>query len=473
MKSPNLVLGVMAAVGLGCDEPCRLDSECDLGSVCADGRCRERCDDARDCPPELDCVQRRCVQPRDAGARDAGADVGPTDDLDGSLDAGSPAPECTGDETRCSGSTLQQCTAGRFRDVERCVYDCADGACLEKSCPRNATRCFADRIQTCGSFGLWRDTMQCPHRCLEGECVGCAAGEVRCDGTVAERCDVGGAWQVAANCPFGCLMGECSGTCVPGDRRCSEGRSELCDASGQWSAGSECASPRETCDDTVGACVTTLVDAGGYGIDGTEVTARQYRQFLESAAHRAVDQHALCADNTALSVYRNGDCESYAFDPEGAPDLPVVCIDWCDAHAYCRWAGKRLCGAVGGGPVPQDVSSLRVSQWYLACSADGSNGYPYGREYEPGRCNDDSTGLVPVGSTPGCEGGVAGLHDMAGNAVEFEDEQRFSSPGSYSFRLRGGDYTSGDRARCDSHVRTTTGGRSWAQPGTGFRCCSP
>ena len=28
---------------------------------------------------------------------------------------------------------------------------------------------------------------------------------------------------------------------------------------------------------------------------------------------------------------------------------PQVCVDWCDAYAYCKAVGKRLCGRIGTG----------------------------------------------------------------------------------------------------------------------------
>jgi sulfatase modifying factor 1 len=225
----------------------------------------------------------------------------------------------------------------------------------------------------------------------------------------------------------------------------------------------------------LGACVTTMVTAGDYAIDATEVTARQYSQFLESGEHGSIAQPELCMDNTAFSVYRDALCVGYVFDPEGAPDLPIVCVDWCDAHAYCHWVGKRLCGALDGGSVsPDPISNIRtMSQWYLACSAGGSWEYAYGDEYDASRCNTNGSGLVPVGSSPDCEGGLAGLYDMAGNAVEFEDSYAFGPPASYWFRLRGGGHADGEKSTCHSTVTTVSSGRWWARPDTGFRCCSP
>ena len=47
---------------------------------------------------------------------------------------------------------------------------------------------------------------------------------------------------------------------------------------------------------------------------------------------------------------------------------PIVWVDWCDAYAYCKGVGKRLCGAIGGGPVDfhTGYADTNQSQWYRA-----------------------------------------------------------------------------------------------------------
>ena len=67
-------------------------------------------------------------------------------------------------------------------------------------------------------------------------------------------------------------------------------------------------------------------------IDRHEVTNGRYLKFVEATRHRApqhvVDpQYDLWAGTTLT---------------QGVADLPVVNVDWSDADAYCRWAGKRL-----------------------------------------------------------------------------------------------------------------------------------
>src|SRR5580700_6982552 len=62
-----------------------------------------------------------------------------------------------------------------------------------------------------------------------------------------------------------------------------------------------------------------------FWIDRTETTVGAYRGCVEAGAC------ALPARTSAACTYGAGD-----------PDLPVSCVHWRDAEAYCRFAGKRL-----------------------------------------------------------------------------------------------------------------------------------
>ena len=60
-------------------------------------------------------------------------------------------------------------------------------------------------------------------------------------------------------------------------------------------------------------------------IDKTEVTAAQYQRCVEAGACSAPDTGGYCTYGAA-----------------GKSDHPVNCVDWNQAVAFCRWAGKRL-----------------------------------------------------------------------------------------------------------------------------------
>src|SRR5262249_6416251 len=93
-----------------------------------------------------------------------------------------------------------------------------------------------------------------------------------------------------------------------------------------------------------GACPMDMVEvphpAGTFCIDATEVTNGAYKAFLAASPDPSA-QPAFCGWNTDYSP-------SSFYGPD---DHPVVYVDWCDAYAYCEAAGKRLCGAIGGGAV--------------------------------------------------------------------------------------------------------------------------
>jgi formylglycine-generating enzyme required for sulfatase activity len=165
-------------------------------------------------------------------------------------------------------------------------------------------------------------------------------------------------------------------------------------------------------------------------IDSTEVTNEQYQAFLTAAATKPPTQGERCQWNSSFAPDQaTPGCP--AFDPVGRANFPVVCVDWCDADAYCRASGKYLCRAGSrdgnnAGPVTNPLVT-GGSQWVIACSSDGAQDYPYGKTGMPGVCVDKKyvsniPGVQQVMSATACQVGATGIYDMSGNASEWQDD---------------------------------------------------
>lgn len=222
------------------------------------------------------------------------------------------------------------------------------------------------------------------------------------------------------------------------------------------------------------AMVLVGTKSNPFCIDRTETTVAQYREFLDSSPSTS-SQPSECTWNTT-------------FAPTGSPapdDLPQVNIDWCDARAYCAWAGKRLCGKVidgkaSGGISQTEANSPNVDQWYVACSAAGSRTYPYGNTMVSQACNlmDGSGGgaLVrkPSGDMKSCVGGYDGVFDLLGNVWEWSDDCFLadnSAPEEWACWPRGGSYAiSETETTCKTQGALAR--RKGANEQIGFRCCS-
>jgi formylglycine-generating enzyme required for sulfatase activity len=205
-------------------------------------------------------------------------------------------------------------------------------------------------------------------------------------------------------------------------------------------------------------------------IDSHEVTIAEFTDYKEKVSVLDGGNAAfpsVCAFKLGLGPQTSG----YRCNEPAGSNVPVRCVDWCDAFVYCRDHGKRLCGAISGGTSVNPVDALS-SQWVRAC-AGGTNAavYPYGAE-DTTKCNVNGNQLHDVGSHKACEGSVPGLFDMSGNAAELDDsctgDGGDGGANDTCFAHGGSAGSSAGGARCDIAESRYRGDSDFL---TGFRCC--
>ena len=201
-----------------------------------------------------------------------------------------------------------------------------------------------------------------------------------------------------------------------------------------------------------------VVRIDSFYMDKCEVTNAQYARFCAATGH---------------PLPEFWDMEEFHCGAD-FPDHPVVGVSWRDARAYAAWAGKRL---------PTEA------EWeYAARGGLVGMDYPCGPEIEPAAANyfiRDAAqlalykgGTVPVGGYPP---NGHGLHDMAGNVVEwvadcYDREYYKESPADNPagpekgrFRvIRGGGWHSGPYCNRVYYRNALPG--QWLDFNVGFRC---
>ncbi len=200
-----------------------------------------------------------------------------------------------------------------------------------------------------------------------------------------------------------------------------------------------------------------------YCIDTTEVTMAHYAAFLAEKKNDLSGQREICKDNTSFEPPGESDtaiirCADDYFWPDTRPDWPMGCVDFCDADAYCKWAGKRLCGRIGGGASMTAEESIdpKVSEWVHACTQGGKTKLPYGDTFADGRCIDatrmpksgadiEEWGVLgdPQKNAPECRGTEPPfdkIYSMSVGLLEWDDSVVGDTPDNATAGLRGGSY---------------------------------
>ncbi|WP_437654712.1 formylglycine-generating enzyme family protein [Sorangium sp. So ce1182] len=329
------------------------------------------------------------------GAQSGGTAAGGSIETGGAAGAG--GAECSADEGKCLENTPQRCVDGRWESGEACVgRTCVDGTCTGE-CGPDELRCSENRPQRCDERGEWIDEEPCPKGapvCSGGTCVtppSCADLAPTCGPESNESC--------------------CATTAVPG---------------GPFNRSN---------DESYPATVS------GFLLDRFEVTVGRFRRFVGSypgsrpaagaGAHPKIDRSGwdagwddeLPVDATALKAAV--ECESTRTWTDEVADhehLPMNCLNWYEAFAFCAWDGGRLpteaewnYAAAGGNqqrpyPWSNSISDQEINGSHAVydCMADG---------VMPRSCafND----ILPVGSKSPTGNGRWGQADLAGNIWEW------------------------------------------------------
>jgi formylglycine-generating enzyme required for sulfatase activity len=140
-------------------------------------------------------------------------------------------------------------------------------------------------------------------------------------------------------------------------------------------------------------CPQHEVALPAYHIGKYPLTNVQYAEFIKQTKHPAPQKVGWFGQTP----------------PRDKLDHPVVGVSWYDAVAYCRWLSEQT-----GRPYRLPTEA----EWEKAARGTDGRLYPWGNEWDPGRCNcsgRDTTAVTayPVGQSP------YGCFDMVGNVWQW------------------------------------------------------
>ncbi|WP_437284914.1 formylglycine-generating enzyme family protein [Sorangium sp. So ce406] len=331
-----------------------------------------------------------------AGGSSSGSNGGTSGSSGGSSDACIDAAQCPSPQGDCTEAV------------------CINGACAERPRPAG-TPCGEDGGEVCDASGA---------------CGGC-------DGTDCDTCGEPGCPNTCGSADVAEVPPSCTDGGDGAGATCGPGATEDCCAGALVPCGTYLRSYDgiSSTDDSFPAAVSD------FRLDKYEITVGRFRAFVDAGQgvqanppaigagrHPHVDGSGWIANwrgmltsNTAAlksALKCNGDnLWTWTDEPGANEELPINCITWFEAFAFCAWDGGRL---------PSEA------EWnYAAAGGDEHRTFPWGADdVDVTRAAFDCTGdgsaarscalsdILPVGSKPRGDGRW-GHSDLAGNVWEW------------------------------------------------------
>ncbi|MEW5945943.1 MAG: formylglycine-generating enzyme family protein [bacterium] len=217
---------------------------------------------------------------------------------------------------------------------------------------------------------------------------------------------------------------------------------------------------------TDGRCPAgTVFVPGGDFLMGTDETLVEHLARICSRYMGGCLREWFEVEAPRRSVYVPPFCIERCETPNSKGNLPSGGLNWMEADARCRLAGRQLC---------------TEAQWEKACAGAEGAAWSYGPKYSPGACNIAGDGLKASGSSPECSSGY-GAEDMNGNLMEWTADSVEAAAGKRIVRkeyvMKGGSWKSlAFFTRCASREfyapslsDATFGARCCVKPGGGTR----
>jgi sulfatase modifying factor 1 len=207
-------------------------------------------------------------------------------------------------------------------------------------------------------------------------------------------------------------------------------------------------------------------------IDSTEVTQAQYQQFLDDAPDLSTLWVSKACKNANIT-----DVKPITFPPApGTGSFPVGGVSYCDAEAFCSYAGKFVCGnLVDGGPLaPMDLNNPQRDMWARACAGEKHRVYPYGDTYQASYCNGESqhnNTTTEVSTLTMCVSLDGAIYDLSGNVWEWINSCNADSNLADYCYARGGAHNGGE-PELTCAFSGFQAPRQQAQENLGIRCCA-
>jgi formylglycine-generating enzyme required for sulfatase activity len=188
----------------------------------------------------------------------------------------------------------------------------------------------------------------------------------------------------------------------------------------------------------------------GFWLGQTEVTVAAYKRFVKATGRQMPREPIVHGMIPLNPEWRN-------------ESMPIVNVNWSDAHNYCMWAGGRI---------PSEA------EWEYAARAGGTDVRDGSVDDIAWYLNNSESQIHPVGQK---RANAFGLYDMFGNVSEWVNDwydaayyksspaQDPTGPTSgMAGILRGGSWYEGpEAARASWRSWTPRGAGTWAN---GFRC---